>query len=348
MISLVIPTYNANSFVKGLFSMFRAQRGGELELLFIDDGSTDGTPSLVESESASLPFPVRILRQANAGVSAARNRGLREAAGEYVAFMDVDDLICEDWLETLSGLSRERQFDVLLFDILRLRKRVGRLSPQRGSREPAAITRKGLFEGFLLEPKRFGPVNLLLRRDFIERHALRFPEGAKYYEDYHFILRLFMRAENPLWLHRALYGYVMTPGSAMGTFSAERFLCLSLLGGLDGELRLAVPEAYPSFARWAVPRVFWSVLWQAALAVRDYRTFARLSDLTRARDRMEALAGFPLQQVRAASALYVSCPRLYHRLARLLGRRRSAVRPLGAAQAEEMLLRLGSGGGIGD
>lgn len=100
-ITVIIPSYNAREFLPGALESIRAQEMAALEILIVDDGSTDGT-----AEWAAAQEGVRVIRQENAGPSAARNRGLAEARGEYIAFLDADDLwpayklrVQADWLD---------------------------------------------------------------------------------------------------------------------------------------------------------------------------------------------------------------------------------------------------------
>jgi glycosyltransferase involved in cell wall biosynthesis len=86
-VTVVVPAYNAAAHVRRAVDSVLAQTWHDLELLVVDDGSTDGTLDALAGYGERL----RVLRQANAGPAAARNRGLREAGGEYVAFLDADD-----------------------------------------------------------------------------------------------------------------------------------------------------------------------------------------------------------------------------------------------------------------
>ncbi|EGJ09801.1 MULTISPECIES: glycosyltransferase family 2 protein [Rubrivivax] len=87
-VSVVIPCYNARRHLPATLRSVFAQHGVTLDVVVVDDGSTDGSAELVERE-----FPqVRLVRQANQGVSAARNRGIEEARHDWVAFIDADDL----------------------------------------------------------------------------------------------------------------------------------------------------------------------------------------------------------------------------------------------------------------
>ncbi len=86
-VSVIIPTYNRASWLEETVASILGQTRPPLEILIVDDGSTDHTPTVC----AGFPPPVRYLRQPNSGVSAARNHGLREAKGEWIAFADSDD-----------------------------------------------------------------------------------------------------------------------------------------------------------------------------------------------------------------------------------------------------------------
>ncbi|MCK7493597.1 MAG: glycosyltransferase family 2 protein [Comamonadaceae bacterium] len=87
-VSVVIPCYNAGRYLPATLRSVFAQQGVQLDVIVVDDGSTDGSAEMVERD-----FPgVRMLRQPNQGVSAARNRGIEAARHEWVAFVDADDI----------------------------------------------------------------------------------------------------------------------------------------------------------------------------------------------------------------------------------------------------------------
>jgi len=88
LVSVIIPTFNRSAMVREAVESVLSQTFGEFELIVVDDGSTDDTEAILEPYSASL----RIIRQKNRGVSAARNRGVAAARGELLAFLDSDDI----------------------------------------------------------------------------------------------------------------------------------------------------------------------------------------------------------------------------------------------------------------
>ncbi len=87
-LSVIIPVYNGADFLAGAVASILAQDWESPELIIVDDGSTDA----IEAAVAALPVEARLLRQDNAGPAAARNRGIRNATGDVIAFLDVDDL----------------------------------------------------------------------------------------------------------------------------------------------------------------------------------------------------------------------------------------------------------------
>jgi GT2 family glycosyltransferase len=97
-VTVVMPAYDAERTVGAAVSSVLWQTYRDFELLVVDDGSTDATADIVEA------FPVRLVRQPNGGVAAARNRGIGEANGELIAFCDADDLLLPQHLEALVAL----------------------------------------------------------------------------------------------------------------------------------------------------------------------------------------------------------------------------------------------------
>jgi glycosyltransferase involved in cell wall biosynthesis len=94
-VSVIIPCYNREHFLGGAIESVLRQSYRDFEIVVVDDGSTDGT-----AEVAARYEGVRLVRQTNCGVSAARNAGLRESAGEYLVFLDSDDLLLPEALKT--------------------------------------------------------------------------------------------------------------------------------------------------------------------------------------------------------------------------------------------------------
>ena len=106
-ISVIVPVYQGEALLPGCVESVQRQTFTDWELLLIDDGSTDNSRTLCENYAAGDARIRALVQPRNLGVSAARNRGLQEARGEYVAFLDADDRYVPGTLSTLLGLCTE-------------------------------------------------------------------------------------------------------------------------------------------------------------------------------------------------------------------------------------------------
>lgn len=103
MISIVVPAYNAAGVIERCIDTVLRQTYPDFELLIIDDGSTDETAEIVAAKAAQ-DARIHLIRQENAGVSSARNTGIAVASGELLCFIDSDDTVSANYLETLLAL----------------------------------------------------------------------------------------------------------------------------------------------------------------------------------------------------------------------------------------------------
>jgi len=137
LVTVVIPAYNAAAFVSQAIESVLAQSWPQLDVVVVDDASTDATADVVAPYVAK--GLVRLIRhERNKGLSGARNTGIRQGRGSFVAFLDADDLWCADHLERAMGVfERHPQLDIVVFDFdvldLDSGRRIGRWFDQRRS-----------------------------------------------------------------------------------------------------------------------------------------------------------------------------------------------------------------------
>lgn len=214
-ISVIVPVYNVEPYLRKCLDSIVGQTYRNLEIILVDDGSTDGSGAICE-EYAEKDARVRTFHQKNFGVSSARNRGLAAATGEFIGWVDSDDWIEPDMYEYLLKHQQREQSDITVCG--RWEEYPYR-SLQRGWAQERVLNKeqalKQLLENDVMQ--NFLWDRLWKRELFADQ---RFPEGRTY-EDIAVMHRLFLRAEEVLCLPEAKYHYRQRVGSIVGDTSLE-------------------------------------------------------------------------------------------------------------------------------
>jgi CDP-glycerol glycerophosphotransferase len=192
-ISVIVPVYNVERYLPPCLESLAAQTFGDLEVVMVDDGSTDGSAALAR-EFARRDPRFRLLQQANGGLSKARNTGIEAAAGEFIAFADSDDVVPPRAYELLIGALDKTGSDFASGNVHRLT--TAGTSQARFLARTFARTRLKTHvtrDRSLLADRTAW--NKLFRRSFWQAHGWRFPEG-RYNEDIPVILRAHFAARS--------------------------------------------------------------------------------------------------------------------------------------------------------
>ena len=324
LLSVVIPVYNGEAYIGHMIDCFRAQRAQNFELIFVDDGSEDSSVSLLRSYARSEDFPVTVVELEPKGVSAARNAGLTHVRGEYLSFVDVDDRVVPEYTAILEeALVRDGTFDLLFFQS----ERVGAAGPfpDNGPYSGSVpVTAEDMLKLIGSDATKFGVYNMFLSTAFVKEHDFRFTEGYAYYEDYDYLFRAVARAEHIRRCPDRLYYYLIQEGSAVATFKLDRVTCVSLLEGLIPYLKYYAPGFAPMYEDFVLPRIWWSVMWQACLAfsMGDALQFGKAAGM---REHMKKLASAEDPKVSLSAKLYLANPAAYYAAAAAAGRGRSKI-----------------------
>ena len=266
--TVVVPVYNTSRWLPEAFASIDAQSCRDrLEVVVVDDGSTDNSGEVAQAYARRAPS-VRYLRQDNAGLGAARNRGVEHATGRYLAFLDSDDLFTSRGLTALLELAEEHAAEVAVGDMEAFPPRP---SP-RWRREivvgPRVLTSLADAPELVGNPS---ACNKVFRRDFVADSGVTFTEGTAF-EDVLFTLPLMLRASAVALTPELVYRYRQRgdESSIMSTRGSPTkiFQHLDVVEGLTRELDGASDDVRAAVQRW-VAYMQMHYAWRASGALDD-------------------------------------------------------------------------------
>ena len=210
-ISFIIPVYNCKAYLSACVDSIRTVNAEDYEILLIDDGSTDGSGAVCDELAEKFP-EIRVVRQSNAGVSAARNRGIRESQGDYILFLDADDAVYSDRLYNASLVVQREKPDMLIFGMSfdyyfhdRLYRRDELVYPEEGMLTKQQWT-KVLEELYWCNA--LSPVwNKFIRREILEHNNIRFADGLIEMEDFVFSIECLRYCDKVRLMPEVIYQY---------------------------------------------------------------------------------------------------------------------------------------------
>ena len=229
LISYIVPLYNTERYVLEAIDSISCSAGKDVELIVVDDGSTDSSVSVVSAWMHNAELPCLLLSQSNSGPSAARMLGLSYARGEYIGFCDSDDFI--DVAAFKKGISVAKSYDC---DVVLLRSVVFNSMTGESydfydtywwdyilkNRSFAVVTASSAPAVFRLEPN---ANTRLIKRSFIESEKLSFPLGLDFFEDFTFHVAELASAKIFLFDKTGYYYRVNRAGKLTEQKSSKRF-----------------------------------------------------------------------------------------------------------------------------
>lgn len=252
-VSVIVPIYNKEFFLRKSIVSILQQTEKNIEVILVDDGSTDGSSKICE-EFAKKDYRVLYKRKENGGLTSARNYGRRYANGEYIAFVDPDDYIEKDAYEKMLECSKNADIAIggLVNEIGK--KKIFRVMPKNmeGFYENDEIREK-ILPMFLVYGKHIGK-NLLLasneiflfKKKFLDEQGIFSDENITYSEDWLFSLEAIFKAKTIAVLHNIHYHYVSNPLGLTENYNPKVITdYIEVLRKLDNMGILScIPESY--------------------------------------------------------------------------------------------------------
>lgn len=201
-VSLIVPFYNAGTTLPDTLASLAESSCRDIEVLLIDDASTDAAPELARAQASRDPRFRYLCNPANRGVSFSRNRGLDDATGQWIAFVDADDWISSDWLANLLADAAASRAEVVIGRTRRVRNGTAEDYPMQGLRRRGPLT----FADIVFKDNCV-IWNKLYAADVIHRENLRFDESLWIGEDLLFNFRALHAAHGIFYSAQGHYHY---------------------------------------------------------------------------------------------------------------------------------------------
>lgn len=214
-VSIIIPVYNCSEYVADCFRSILSQSDGQnIEIIIIDDGSTDGSGRICD-KFARENNCMKVFHRKNSGVSAARNFGLRKASGDYVYFVDADDVLLGGCIDCILRAVAHNP-DVISIGYQRFND-VSVIFGQRKNCYAQKTVNHVSGTNF-----RFSLWQNVIKKDILEKNNLRLNEGLKFTEDMDLSLEMLVHARSIMVINGAFYGYRNSMNSATSCVSQKR------------------------------------------------------------------------------------------------------------------------------
>lgn len=232
-ISVIIPVYNVEAYLRRCIDSVLSQTCRDLEIILVDDGSQDNSGAICD-EYARRDARIRAIHQVNMGPYGARNTGMEAASGEYISFIDNDDWIEEDMYASMLQIIDDCHPDIIRFGLKKMLS--GKIIYER-----KMTCANGFYEGELLNSQRLDIISNehildykkerilsactnLYKLDLIMEHGFRFvSEREILNEDYLFVLQVFMAAKSVYIMDKTFYCYDTREGSITMSYRENMF-----------------------------------------------------------------------------------------------------------------------------
>lgn len=229
MVSVIIPVYQAKQTLERCVGCVMTQAYEDIELILVDDGSDDGSEKLCDW-LASCFDRIRVIHEENGGAARARNTGIAHASGDWICFIDSDDIFSAAMLDELVGMAVDTGADIAVCAHARCKpsdiSNVDSIGDFFSSDDTSAGARQIVYKGHegvkaLLYQRGMlsAPWGMISRKSLWD--TVSFPEGTAA-EDMGTIYRLFLKADTVTYTDRVLYGYMQSTDNTVFSTSSER------------------------------------------------------------------------------------------------------------------------------
>ena len=205
-LSIIVPVYNVEKYLKQCLNSLICQTLDNYEIIIINDGSTDNSKDIINQYCRSN-YNIKVINQKNSGLSVARNRGISEASGEYIAFIDSDDYICNDMMESMLNQAKLNNLDLVVCNYERVYDNSEKNEVVYSHLEEGVVyAGKELLKKFLVNKITPNACDKIYKKSIFTKNNIMFPTGY-YHEDLLTMYNILSNINAAAYINRDYYKY---------------------------------------------------------------------------------------------------------------------------------------------
>ena len=322
MVSVIIPVYNGEEYIQTILNSFMRQKDNDFEIIFVNDGSTDDSFNKLNSAKDNSNLSIIVIDQQNAGVSAARNAGIKNARGGLLCFCDVDDDVTDGYISDMRYVIENNDVELVIckHKLLQVDGTEVSNSIDQGTGKVIIKDSISCLRDYLYGRMVSGCWTLMVRKELLTKNDLWFAEGYKYSEDLHMVWRLLACSRNVAYLDKALYIYFLRKNSATSKFDIERLHGHELMKSLGNFMDKYSPQFTHEYKKYAASKMMWSITWQSSILF-EFKKFKAFIQKYNVKKDMRNLLTFRNRKIALSSAMFLLSPNIFRKMAIRYGKK---------------------------
>lgn len=216
-ISVVVPVYNTEEYLVKCLDSLALQTIDSIEVVVVDDGSTDSSPEIIEHYAQKYPDRIKAYRKENGGQATARNLGITKCTGEYIGFVDSDDFVEREMFQQMYEMAIAREADLVECNYRYVEERDGAYLPLK---EYGHVREYKSQRDMFINPL-VSPWNKLIKAEILHGMETVFPEGL-IYEDTAFFIKIIPKVKKTAFLDKAYVWHILRGTSTMNANRSKK------------------------------------------------------------------------------------------------------------------------------
>lgn len=276
-IDVIVPVYNRAHCIANLIAELQKQTFRDFRVIFVDDGSTDGSWDVMNRLLPEAGFPYALIQQKNGGAGSARNTGLRAATADWISFIDSDDALQPEFLEYFHTAGTQGNAELCICGLQTIPEGSGQQPTPLAPLSYEKITAAEAMQIFCTHW--IGPYCVFMNRRFQQENDLFFDENCTYCEDAPFITSVIAAAENVAYIPQGTYIYYTYQGSLSRSPRLDKFQsAIDSFRRVEDRLASEDSQVARVFQQMGGIRYYIATLRRGAVQM-DYKSFVALTKM---------------------------------------------------------------------